>query len=211
MAYQNDFISEIAPVIVRVAKAYGYKYPSVVIAQACVESAYGKSRLATQYYNFFGLKAGSAWQGASVNLATKEEYKAGTLTEIKDYFRIYTSLEAGVRGYFEFIKASRYANLKTASSAKDYLEKIKADGYATSSTYVSTVWGVVTNFNLTSYDGDSVQIPEPEAGVSYTHAEVSYAVDVLARACVAGFFGNGHTKRKEAIYKLIREKVNEIC
>lgn len=211
MTMQNDFISEIAPIIVRCAKAYGYKYPSVVIAQACVESAYGKSRLSSQYHNYFGLKAGSSWKGASVNLATKEEYKAGTLTEIKDYFRIYTSMEAGVRGYFEFIKASRYANLKTATSAKEYLERIKADGYATSSTYVSTVWGVVTNFNLTQYDGEGVQAPEPEAGVSYTHAEVNYAVDALARACVAGFFGNGHTKRKEAIYKMVRERVNQIC
>ena len=208
---QNDFIAEIAPLIVKYAKAYGYQYPSAIIAQACVESAYGKSRLASQYFNYFGMKAGGTWRGASVNLATKEEYKAGTLTEIKDYFRVYVTQEAGIRGYFEFLKASRYANLKSATSSKDYIEKIKADGYATSSTYVATVWGVVTNFNLTQYDNAPEVVTETEPGASYTHAEINYAVDALARACVAGYFGNGHTRRKEAIYKLIREKVNQIC
>ena len=152
MSAQTDFINRIAPVIVTYGKAYGYKVASPIIAQACVESAFGASKLASVWNNYWGMKAGSSWKGKSVNLSTKEEYTAGTLTTIKDNFRVYSSLEDGVNGYFDFISAKRYANLKTATTPKQYLEFIKADGYATSSTYVTTCMGVVDKYGLTVWD-----------------------------------------------------------
>lgn len=148
----KKFIDEIAPIIQKYAKLYGYKVASPIIAQACIESAYGTSSLGYKYHNYFGMKCGSSWTGRSVNLSTKEEYKAGTLTSIKANFRVYDSMDAGVKGYFEFISAKRYFNLKTATTAEDYLQKIKADGYATSSTYVSTNMSCVTKYSLTTYD-----------------------------------------------------------
>lgn len=41
-----------------------------------------------------------------------EEYTPGTLTQIKDNFRVYDNMEEGVKGYFEFIQLSRYQNLR---------------------------------------------------------------------------------------------------
>lgn len=148
----NDFIKKIGPIIQEHAKKNGYKIASAIIAQACLESAYGLSLLSSKYYNFFGLKCGSAWKGKSVNLSTKEEYTKGTLTTIKDNFRVYDSMEAGVAGYFEFISTTRYKNLKAAKTAQDYLERIKADGYATSSTYVANNMALVDKYDLTKYD-----------------------------------------------------------
>lgn len=148
----NDFIKIIAPIIQEHAKKNGYKIASAIIAQACLESAYGLSGLSANYYNYFGLKCGSAWKGKSVNLATKEEYTKGTLTSIKDNFRVYDNMAAGVAGYFEFISTTRYKNLKTAKTAQEYLERIKADGYATSSTYVANNMALVEKYNLTKYD-----------------------------------------------------------
>jgi hypothetical protein len=98
------------------------------------------------------MKCGSSWKGDGVNLTTKEEYKVGTLTTIKDNFRVYANMEEGVKGYFNFISSSRYSNLKSAITAKQYLEYIKADGYATSSTYVNTNMIVVNKYNLTQFD-----------------------------------------------------------
>lgn len=152
----KKFIDEIAPIIQKYAKLYGYKVASPIIAQACIESAYGTSSLGYKYHNYFGMKCGSSWTGRSVNLSTKEEYKAGTLTSIKANFRVYDSMDAGVKGYFEFISTKRYFNLKTATTAQEYLQKIKADGYATSSTYVSTNMSCVTKYNLTKYDNFGV-------------------------------------------------------
>ena len=39
----KSFISQIAPLIQKYAKRYGYKVASPVIAQACCESAFGTS------------------------------------------------------------------------------------------------------------------------------------------------------------------------
>ena len=148
----NDFIKKIGPIIQEHAKKNGYKIASAIIAQACLESAYGLSGLSANYYNYFGLKCGSAWKGKSVNLSTKEEYTKGTLTTINDNFRVYDSMEAGVAGYFEFISTTRYKNLKAAKTAQDYLEKIKADGYATSSSYVANNMALIEKYDLTKYD-----------------------------------------------------------
>ena len=147
------FIREIGPLIQAEAKKRGYLVCSAVIAQACVESKYGFSGLSrAPYFNFFGLKCGKSWRGKSVNMKTKEEYTVGTLTTIKDNFRVYDSMADGVSGYYDFISTKRYESLKTAKTALEYLERIKAAGYATSSTYVSTNMAVVNKYGLTKYD-----------------------------------------------------------
>ena len=148
----ESFISQIAPIIQKYAKERGYKVCSAVIAQAILESNWGKSQLAAKYFNFFGLKSGSSWKGKSVNMKTKEEYTKGTLTTIKDNFRVYDSMEDGVKGYYDFINTKRYANLKNATTARQYLEIIKSCGYATSSAYVDSNMAVVNKYNLTKYD-----------------------------------------------------------
>lgn len=134
------------------ASGYGIKVHSPIIAQAILESGWGKSKLAAAYHNYFGLKCGTKWTGKSVNMTTQEEYTAGTLTTIKDNFRVYDSMEEGVKGYFEFIQLSRYQNLKGITDPLKYLETIKADGYATSSNYVENNMNLVTQYGLTQYD-----------------------------------------------------------
>ena len=149
---KNDFTSTIAPIIVKYCKQYGYDYPSAIIAQAILESGNGKSKLAAKYHNYFGMKCGSKWKGKSVNLKTKEEYTVGVLTNISANFRVYDNMDEGVKGYFEFISSQRYSKLKEAKSSKNYLELIKAAGYATSSKYVNNVYNVVVKNNLFKYD-----------------------------------------------------------
>lgn len=148
----KDFIKQVAPIIQKYAKAYGYQVASPIIAQACIESAYGTSSLGYKYHNYFGMKCGSSWKGKSVNLATKEEYISGQLTNIKANFRVFDSIDDGINGYFSFISSKRYANLKSAKTPKEFLEMIKADGYATSSTYVNTNMSCVNKWNLAKYD-----------------------------------------------------------
>jgi len=147
----DAFIAKIAPLIRAEAEKRGYHTCAAVIAQAIIESAAGTSGLA-RYYNFFGLKCGSSWKGASVNMKTKEEYKVGQLTTIKDNFRAYTDMAEGVKGYYDFISASRYKNLKTAMNYKEYATLIKQDGYATSSSYVTTLCNTVAKYGLSAWD-----------------------------------------------------------
>lgn len=151
LAQARAFIDTVAPLIRAEAEERGYRTCAAVIAQAVVESAAGTSGLA-RYHNYFGLKCGSSWKGGSVNLKTKEEYKVGTLTTIRDNFRTYPTLEDGIKGYYDFISTKRYANLKTATDYRAYAQMLKADGYATSSTYVNTLCSVVEKYGLTQWD-----------------------------------------------------------
>lgn len=170
----TSFISEIAPLMVREAGKRGYKIVSTAIAQAIIESRWGESGLA-KYHNYFGLKCGSKWTGKSVNMKTKEEYTPGTLTTISDNFRVYDSMEDGVKGYYDFISVYRYANLKVATTPKQYAEYLKSDGYATSSTYVSTLMNTVDKYNLALFDSELSgeedpnrnPYPEPTKNVRY--------------------------------------------
>lgn len=167
------FIAQIGPLIQAEAKKRGYHVCSAVIAQACVESNYGFSKLSSVWFNYFGLKCGKSWKGKSVNLRTREEYTAGTLTTIRDNFRVFDSMADGVSGYYDFISVSRYSSLKTAKNEVEYLERIKAAGYATSSTYVSTCLGVVNKYNLTRYDealkasGTNNPFPAPDRNLRH--------------------------------------------
>ena len=154
------FIPEIAPLMQKEAKKRGYKIVSTAIAQAIIESGWGESGLA-KHHNYFGMKCGSKWAGKSVNMKTKEEYTPGTLTTISDNFRAYDSMADGVKGYYDFISSSRYFNLKIASTPKQYAEYLKADGYATSSTYVSTLINTVNKCGLTVYDKELTENDDP--------------------------------------------------
>lgn len=151
-AQQAAFIKQIAPLIVKYAKGRGYKCVSGAIAQACLESGYGLSSLAAKYHNYFGLKCGGSWKGASVNMRTMEEYTVGTLTAISDNFRAYKDMEQGVKGYYDFIAYTRYKAVKDKTTPEAYLTAIKAAGYATSSTYVQNNMRVVQAHNLTAWD-----------------------------------------------------------
>lgn len=159
------FIETIAPLVRRYADEYGYHVCSPIIAQACCESAYGRSILSQRYHNYFGLKCGSGWNGPSVNMATKEEYTPGTHTSIRDNFRAYPNMAEGVRGYFEFLKYPRYSNLKAATTPLEYLTLIKQDGYATSSTYVTTCMSIVARHSLTRFDAAPVITNVSYAGI----------------------------------------------
>ena len=179
----KTFIKIIAPIIQREAYARGYTTPSAIIAQACLESRYGYSGLA-KYHNYFGLKCGSAWCGASVNMQTKEEYTPGIKTAIKSNFRVYANITEGVKGYFDFINTKRYAALKTAKTPAEYLTKIKNAGYATSSTYVPDLMAVVRKWDLYVYD------IEPTA--DNTEADIK---EQVAKRVINGEFGNGEERK----------------
>lgn len=150
---KQEFIKAISDAVNKYRSDYNICVASSIIAQAILESGWGESKLASQYYNYFGMKCGSKWTGKSVNMATKEEYEPGILTDIRDNFRVYDSLEDGVKGYFEFIQLERYHNLRGITNPRTYLETIKADGYATSSSYVENNMRIIEQYELTKYDG----------------------------------------------------------
>ena len=182
---QQRFIEDIAKHVQKYARAYGILVHSPIIAQAILESGWGESKLASKYHNYFGMKCGTTWTGKSVNMETKEEYTPGTLTTIKDNFRVYDSMEEGVKGYFEFIQKPRYKNLKGITDAKKYLQLIKADGYATASSYVESTYRLITQYELTEYDA--------EGGTNMK-------INIIKQTGTHGLYSTGRGKDKYLVY-----------
>lgn len=156
---QNKFIAEIAPIIVKYAAQYGYSVTSVTIAQACLESGFGNA-WSRRNNNYFGIKYGT-WVKRSaiaskitvVQARTNEEYRVGQLTSIIDGFCKCPDMDTGVALYYEFLRVnSRYKNLKGCKTAAEFANKIKADGYATSSAYVNSLLNCVRAYGLEKYD-----------------------------------------------------------
>ena len=205
------FIQKVAEKVSKYAPLYGISVHSPIIAQAIIESGWGKSGLASKYHNYFGLKCGSSWKGKSVNMATKEEYKVGTITNIRDNFRVFDDFDDGIRGYFEFINTSRYANLKGVKSPEEYVRRLKADGYATSSKYVDNVMRVIRDNKLTRFDGngDGDMKKEELTGKVLSGKEI---IDILARRVVAGDYGVGADRKKKLgdLYPIVQKRVNEL-
>ena len=200
-----SFISQIGPIIQRYAREYGYNYPSAIIGQACLESGFGTSSLAYRWHNYFGIKWYRGCGRSAVNLATKEEYTPGILTPVKSGFCVASDMEDGVRMYFEFLeKNSRYRNLKQATSPRNYLELIRADGYATSSTYVTNTYRIVETYNLTDYDVDI----QPRA-VAYSGIVTASVLNVRTSPSVTApimqVAGHDHQIPKGQIVAIVEE------
>ena len=89
-------------------------YPSVMLAQAALESNFGESQLSFDYNNYFGIKAHGHHR--SVKLATTEYYD-GTETTIRDYFCVYSSPADCFEDYAELIVSNEnYADAVGAKS-----------------------------------------------------------------------------------------------
>lgn len=154
MSKQTEFIEKIAPYVQKYASKYGINVCSPIIAQACLESAYGTSTKA-KHHNYFGLKYRKG--RLTVNNGTfvdgsSEQRADGSRYDITDQWYNFDTMEAGVEGYFQFINISNYSNLKGVSDPHKYLELIRSDGYATSLNYVENVYKVITTYGLTKYD-----------------------------------------------------------
>ena len=219
---KESFIQKVAEKVRKYAPLYGIEVHSPIIAQAILESGWGSSVLASKYNNYFGMKCGGAWKGKSVNMLTSEEYEVGVHTQIRDNFRVFDDFDAGIRGYFEFINYSRYANLKGVTSPEEYCRRIKEDGYATSSKYVDSLLRVIRENNLTRFDTDEPINEEPKkedgddmrkeelTGDILTGAEI---IEILAKRVIKGDYGNGHERREKLgdLYSVVQSRVNELC
>lgn len=220
---KESFIQKVAEKVRKYAPLYGIEVHSPIIAQAILESGWGSSMLASKYNNYFGMKCGGAWKGKSVNMLTSEEYEVGVHTQIRDNFRVFDDFDAGIRGYFEFINYSRYANLKGVTSPEEYCRRIKADGYATSSKYVDSLLRVIRENNLTRFDNSYEPIneePKKEDGDDMRKEELTgdvltgaEIIEILAKRVIKGDYGNGQERREKLgdLYSVVQSRVNELC
>lgn len=150
---QAQFIKMIAPAVIKVSKQYGL-FPSVTFAQALLESGAGKSKLASQYKNLFGIKADSGWSGPKVRMATGEEYGGKEVT-IMAYFRVYSTWDGSIEDHAKFLKNnSRYTQggVFSASNYQQQASALQRSGYATEHNYAALLIKIIQDNKLYQYD-----------------------------------------------------------
>ena len=149
---QAQFIKKIGSIAVEYYDEYEY-LPSVTIAQAIIESGWGKSRLAREAYNYFGIKWTKGCGHDYVTMATKEQLSNGNYVKIYARFRKYKTLSDGIKDRFEFLSNNkRYSNLKGVTNYKEFCYLLKKDGYATSQTYAQKLIKCIEQYGLEKYD-----------------------------------------------------------
>ncbi|MBS5928689.1 MAG: glucosaminidase domain-containing protein [Clostridium sp.] len=150
---QRAFILKLVPIAQDNYNEYGI-FPSVTIAQAIHESAWGKSDLSVQANNLFGVKADENWKGETIEMPTKEYINGEEIIVIAKW-RKYASFEDSIRDHGKFLKEnSRYENAGVFK-AKDYKEQayaIRMAGYATDPQYASLICNIIESYSLNIYD-----------------------------------------------------------
>lgn len=142
-------------------------YPSVTIAQAIIESGWGRDNIALQYKNFFGMKAFSTtpnefWSGERVLLNASEGGQS--------YFKVYDSLKNSVYDHGRNFRVtevySQHGVLDCIAQnlgPREQLKRIAESGYAVfADGTISTIDGVrydeylynefIVKYNLERFD-----------------------------------------------------------
>ena len=190
----TEFIEKIGAYVQKYAPAYGICVHSPIIAQAVLESARGTSELAVKANNYFGLKykLGRCPTATGSYAKVGSEQKAdGSYTSAPMQWFAFPDMEACVRGYFDFINNSRYANLKGVTDPGEYLQNIRADGYATSLKYVDNLMAVIREYDLIRFDGKKVESMSNSTLATYTRISPNktsprnHKIDTITIHCMA--------------------------
>lgn len=168
---KKEFIEKVASLVIAENEYRGNPlFNSVVIAQACLETGYGKSSLMLKANAIFGIKATKTWSGKVYNSKTKECYDGITNVSINACFRAYNNFSESISDYFDLIcKNSRYRKALVADTPKECIEAIKEGGYATDPKYVDSIIKIINSNKLTKYDK---QEKEPVKNEEYKVGEV---------------------------------------
>ncbi|MCE3025820.1 flagellar assembly peptidoglycan hydrolase FlgJ [Salinicola sp. DM10] len=137
-AHVADFLAKLAAPAKRAEQASGVP-AELILAQAALETGWGKREIPTESgdnsHNLFGIKAGSAWQGKTTDIATTE-YVNGRPIQTVDRFRVYDSYADAFADYAALIGDNpRYSNVVAATSPQQAAHAIQRAGYATDPNY----------------------------------------------------------------------------
>ena len=153
------FIEDIARHAVPVAQRNNL-WPSVMIAQAILESGWGQSALSSPpHHNLFGIKG--SFRGQSVTMPTLEFFNGQWVT-INDAFRSYPSFTESFEDYANLLRTLSFdggrtffyagawrENTTTPQQATQWLQ----GRFATDPNYAALLNNLIAQNNLTRFDG----------------------------------------------------------
>lgn len=187
----QSFIKDIAPHAVRIQKEHNI-LASIIMGQACLESNFGKSGLATKGKNLFGIKG--TYNGQSVTMRTAEQNSKGQVYYVDAAFRKYPSWYESMEDHADLFLngVSWNRNLyRAVIGERDYKKAARAiqdAGYATDVNYANKVINVIEQYNLNAYDKGSASVNTSPQKSTSAAAAGSYTVkkgDTLSKIAAA--------------------------
>lgn len=150
----SAFIKSIAPLAQANQKKYGVP-ASVSMAQAILESGWGKSSLTKKGNAFFGIKcsAKSKYANGCMNTRTREVYN-GKDAYIQAGFRTYPKVQNSFYDHGLFLRSNgRYSKaFKYQKSPNKFIREVHKAGYATDPNYTKLIVSIMKSNNLYKYD-----------------------------------------------------------
>ena len=131
------------------------------MAQAILESASGKSTLARQSNNHFGIKCGKNWDGGEV-YRHDDDYKNGLL--VRSCFRAYDDPSDSFMAHSDFLKNNRRYNFLFALDIYDYkswARGLRKASYATDPSYAKKLIDLIEKHELYLLDMGLSPVDEP--------------------------------------------------
>mgnify|MGYP002522321889 CR=1 FL=1 len=144
MSYTDrQFLDKFKPFAIKDMQETGI-LASLTAAQAFIESSKGNSGLTQKANNLFGIKG--FFNGQSVKMWTTEYYNGSPSRGYTD-FRKYPTWQESVNDHSGlFNRLARYKNLRGETDYIKACNNVKADGYATSPTYATTLISTINKY-----------------------------------------------------------------
>jgi flagellum-specific peptidoglycan hydrolase FlgJ len=164
---QQAFISLVAPGAIAAQQRFGVP-AAVTIAQAIEESAWGRSGLAAQYHNLFGIKGTGPAGGVSLPTA---EYQGGQWVTVDARFRVYHNDAESIADHAELLATSGYYTRAMADRAvPDAFANDLTGVYATDPDYGANLVALMKLYNLYQFDAPGAPAPAPGPATAPTRA-----------------------------------------
>jgi len=125
---------------------------SFVVADAALESGWGKSLLTVQGFNLFGVKADSSWKGATLTMQTRE-FLNGQWIMVPALWRKYPDWLASINDHAQFLLTNaRYSGCFSHKDGIGFAQAVQSAGYATDPLYGEKIISIINQYKLSNLD-----------------------------------------------------------
>lgn len=152
-ASASEFIAMWKDLAISHMKKYGIP-ASITLAQAALESGWGKSGLTTKYNNFFGITG--SYKGNSVKIKNKK----GELFT----WRVYRTPEESFEDHADLL-VRRYKPSKPNATVEDWAQTLSERGYAEAD-YGTQLTNMIKQYSLDKYDSNKTEMPGNMASIN---------------------------------------------
>lgn len=143
----TDYVETYSAMAIEQQRAHGIP-ASITLAQGLLESAAGKSTLATKGNNHFGIKCHNGWEG-------KTMVKSDDAPD--DCFRVYDDVAESFEDHSRFLLRKRYERLfkLDPTDYAGWAKGLKSCGYATDPHYADRLVTIIERYSLHNFDTEA--------------------------------------------------------